>query len=246
MATLQKSCERNHNYQKSLENVILKIKKSGDRPSLCLHACCGPCSSYVLEYLAQYFDITVLYYNPNIYPEAEYNRRLQELQDLYTHFPPVLENKVKVVVLPYNPEDYYSAINVRNEPEIAKEQEKGKRCSRCYELRLKCTYNYAKTQGFDYFCTTLSISPFKDAEKINLIGMELAGIKDYKSLKGNGIELPEPENGNPAWLVSDFKKNGGFRRSLELTQEYNLYRQEYCGCVYSASGAEGTRSVSER
>lgn len=233
MEYLQKSRERNHNYQKSLENVITRIKKSGERPSLCLHACCGPCSSYVLEYLAEYFDVTVLYYNPNIYPAAEYERRLSELQTLYTHFPPVLENKVKVVVLPYDPEEYYSAINARNEPFIAQEPEKGERCHRCYELRLKCTYNYAKTNGFDYFCTTLSISPFKDAEQINSIGMELAGTTEYRSLKGNAIELPPAKDGEPAWLISDFKKNGGFRRSLELSEEYNLFRQEYCGCIYS-------------
>ncbi len=233
MSGLQKSSERKHNYQKSLEKLIQKLQKSGQRPSLCLHACCGPCSSYVLEFLAEYFDVTVLYYNPNIYPETEYQRRLGELKNLYAHFPPVLENKVKFVELPYNPEDYYSAINVRNEPEIAQEPEKGLRCSRCYELRLKCTYNYAKTNGFDYFCTTLSISPFKDAEEMNRIGMELAGTTEWKSMKGNSIELSEPENGGPAWLISDFKKGGGFRRSLELSDEYGLFRQEYCGCVYS-------------
>jgi len=234
MDFLQKSEERNYNYQRSLENVISRIKKSGERPSLCLHACCGPCSSYVLEYLSEYFDITVLYYNPNIYPASEYERRLSELQDLYTRFPPALENKVKVVVLPYNPQEYFDAIGVKENPQIATEPEKGERCRKCYELRLKCTYNYAKNNGFDYFCTTLSISPFKDAEAINKIGMELAGITEWRSLKGNSIELPETKKGAPVWLLSDFKKNGGFRRSLELTEEYNLYRQEYCGCVYSA------------
>lgn len=234
MSALQKSSERKHNYQKSLEKLILNLKKTGSRPSLCLHACCGPCSSYVLEYLAEYFDVTVLYYNPNIYPEAEYQRRLAELKNLYRHFPPVLENKVKFVELPYNPEEYYTYINVRNEPEIAENAEKGLRCSRCYELRLKCTYNYAKNNGFNYFCTTLSISPFKDAEEMNRIGMELAGTTEWKSMKGNSIELVEPEDGGPAWLISDFKKNGGFRRSLELSEEYGLFRQEYCGCVYSA------------
>lgn len=233
MSALQKSVERKHNYQKSLEKLILNLKKTGSRPTLCLHACCGPCSSYVLEYLAKYFDVTVLYYNPNIYPETEYKRRLEELKNLYMHFPPVLENKVKFVEQPYNPEEFYTYINVRKEPEIAKEPEKGRRCSRCYELRLKCTYNYAKNNGFDYFCTTLSISPFKDAEEMNRIGMELAGTTEWKSMKGNAIELVKPEKGNPAWLISDFKKNGGFRRSLELTEEYGLFRQEYCGCVYS-------------
>jgi len=213
---MQKSEKAKQNYQKSLEEIISHKKETGVKPQLCLHACCGPCSSYVLEYLAEYFEITVLYYNPNIYPQAEYERRLSELKDLYSHFPPALENKVRVIELPYDPEEYYTAINVRNEPELAEEAEKGERCRRCYEFRLKCTYKYAKNNDFDYFCTTLSISPFKDAEKINVIGFELQGEDGLK------------------WLPSDFKKKGGFKRSLEISEEYNLYRQQYCGCIYSA------------
>lgn len=189
-----------------------------------MHACCGPCSSYVLEYLASFFDITIFYYNPNIYPQEEYWRRLNELKELYTKFPPVLENKVKVIEENYDPEDFYAAVKTREEPELAKEAEKGERCRRCYEFRLKKAYEYASQNGFDYFCTTLSISPFKDAEKINVLGQQIAAVK-----KNDGI------NPSPSWLPSDFKKKGGFKRSLELSQEYGLYRQQYCGCVYSAT-----------
>lgn len=231
---LEKSSERKFNYQKQLEKVLKKIqsnpKEDGSKPTLCLHACCGPCSSYVLEYLAEYFDITVLFYNPNVYPAEEYYRRLNELKNLYTRFPPVLENKVKLVEMPYDPQDYYKAINVQNEPYIADEPEKGERCRRCYELRLKCTYNYANSKGFDYFCTTLSISSFKDAEKINTEGLKLSG-----GFLWRGRRPPESHEPGPKWLPSDFKKAGGFNRSLELTEKYGLYRQEYCGCVYSAN-----------
>lgn len=204
------------NYQKDLEKLISTLS---DKPSLLMHACCGPCSSYVLEYLSDYFDITVLYYNPNIYPQEEYWRRLNELKDFYTKFPPVLKNKIKVIEENYDPKEFYEAVKTDKEPELAKEREKGERCRRCYEFRLKKTYDYAFKNQFDYFCTTLSISPFKDAEKINVLGMEIADKKN--------------DGKTPKWLTSDFKKKGGFKRSLELSQEYGLYRQQYCGCIYS-------------
>ena len=203
------------NYQKQLDSLLQQLPTQGNRPTLLLHACCGPCSSYVLEYLCKYFEITVLYYNPNIYPAQEYDRRLQELLTFYTKFVPA-EN-VRVIQAPYDPEDFYNAVGTRENPELAKEPERGERCRRCYELRLRYTYNYACTNNFDYFCTTLSISPFKDADMINEIGETLN---------------KEPVEG-PRWLTSDFKKRNGFKRSLELSAEYNLYRQEYCGCVYS-------------
>lgn len=212
------------NHQQELDILISKLESSNERPKLLLHACCGPCSSYVLEYLVKYFDITVLYYNPNIYPQEEYQRRLAELKQLYGVFPPALEGKVQVVELPYNPEDFYAAVGTRAEPELAVEPEKGERCRRCYEFRLKCTYIYAAENHYDYFCTTLSISPFKDAEKINIIGLEL---------QASTATVVEPVETSPRWLPSDFKKKGGFKRSLEISQEYNLYRQQYCGCVYS-------------
>ena len=227
------------NYQKQLEQIIAQIKGLSQKPSLLLHACCGPCSSYVLEYLAEYFRITVLYYNPNIYPPKEYERRLEELKTLYKKFPPVLQNDVKLVECDYNPDEFYDAVGTRQNPELANEPEKGERCRRCYEFRLKKTYDYAKANNFDYFCTTLSISPFKDSEKLNKIGEELGKTKmsaetgaENASSK-NELEPGAAASHSPQWLPSDFKKKGGFKRSLEISAEYNLYRQEYCGCIYS-------------
>ena len=205
---------KQNNFQKELDVILSKIN-TADKPKLLLHACCGPCSSYVLEYLYKFFQITVFYYNPNIYPQEEYTRRLEELKNLYLKFPPALEGKIQVIEENYNTEDFYEAVKTKKEPELATEKERGERCRRCYEFRLKKAFDYAKKNNFDYFCTTLSISPFKDAEKINVIGKEL-----------------EKEDG-PKWLVSDFKKKGGFKRSLEISSEYGLYRQDYCGCIYS-------------
>ncbi len=211
--------KQKRNYQKELDFLLSGFEKnSTHKPTLLLHACCGPCSSYCLEYLSSYFQITVFYYNPNIYPEEEYTRRFEELKKLYQTFPPALEGNVKVVEKNYNPQEFYDAIKIKEEPELAKEAEKGERCRRCYFLRLKAAYDYASENNFDYFCTTLSISPFKDAEKLNDIGEELVRGQTPKS---------------PRWLPSDFKKKGGFKRSLEISQEYNMYRQDYCGCVYS-------------
>ena len=211
------------NYQKKLDDILTNVSSS--KPSLLLHACCGPCSSYVLEYLYKYFDITVLYYNPNIYPPEEYNRRLAELKKLYEDFPPALEGKVSVIEMNYNPDDFYNAVGTRQNPELATEPEKGERCRRCYEFRLRRSFEYAAEHQFDYFCTTLSISPFKDAEKLNTIGEQLElEAQTNKDLAGSKI---------PHWLPSDFKKKGGFKRSLEISQEYGMYRQDYCGCVYS-------------
>ena len=202
------------NYQKKLDELLTNIT---NKPSLLLHACCGPCSSYVLEYLYKYFDITVFYYNPNIYPQEEYQRRLAELRKLYEVFPPALEGKVKVVEEAYDPEDFYKAVGTRANPDLAQEPEKGERCRRCYSFRLRRAYDFAVAGHYDYFCTTLSISPFKDAEKLNVIGEQL-----------------EAENpSGPRWLPSDFKKKGGFKRSLEISSEYGMYRQDYCGCIYS-------------
>lgn len=209
------------NYQKELDKILQNLTPSQEqipitkKPTLLLHACCGPCSSYVLEYLSCYFDITVLYYNPNIYPPQEYQRRLEELKNLYVRFEPA--KNVTVVECPYEPEEFYTAVGTRTQPELAQEPEKGERCRRCYEFRLKYSYKYATEHNFDYFCTTLSISPFKDAEKLNLIGQNLC----------------QNSPDSPKWLPSDFKKKNGFKRSLQLSTQFNLYRQEYCGCVYS-------------
>ena len=213
------------NYQKQLDELLKGLAGSATKPSLLLHACCGPCSSYVLEYLSKYFQITVLYYNPNIYPQAEYERRLAELKKLYERFGPVVEQGVKLVECEYEPDQFYEAVGVRSQPELATEPEKGERCRRCYKLRLKRAFNYAKENHFDYFCTSLSISPFKDAIKINEIGVQL-----------------ENETA-PKWLVSDFKKKGGFKRSLELSEEYGMYRQTYCGCIYSMNNKSNPDSL---
>lgn len=256
------------NYQKKLEEVLKELKQTGERPSLLLHACCGPCSSYVLEYLAEFFQITVLYYNPNIYPEAEYRRRFEELKRLYEDFRPAVDGRVRVVELPYRAEDFYEAVGTREEPELAKEPEKGERCRRCYELRLKAAFDYARENHYDYFCTTLSISPFKDSEKINAIGSQLeweakAGLEAGLAVEGElqylgglaaGAEGDSPEELSqkvrkdiPKWLFSDFKKKGGFKRSLELSDEFDMYRQEYCGCVYSyRSRQEYEKSLKEK
>lgn len=207
-----------NNYQKDLDKLLENLPPNA-RPTLLLHACCGPCSSYVLEYLANYFQITVFYYNPNIYPKEEYERRFSELRALYEHFPPVLEGKVQVIEEKYDPEDFYVAVGTREQPELASEPERGERCRRCYEFRLRRAFEYAATHDFDYFCTTLSISPFKDAEKINVIGRALEGEQSFTK--------------KTRWLPSDFKKRGGFVRSLEISEEYGMYRQQYCGCVYS-------------
>ena len=215
------------NYQKNLDQLLAALEGSAEKPTLLLHACCGPCSSYVLEYLSKYFQITVLYYNPNIYPQAEYERRLAELKKLYEVFPPALETGVKLVECEYDPEQFYDAVGVREEPELASEPEKGERCRRCYKFRLQRAYDYAAANYFDYFCTSLSISPFKDAVKINELGAEI------ERAQLAGAEISEPPAKSPKWLFSDFKKKGGFKRSLELSEEYGMYRQDYCGCVYS-------------
>ena len=213
-----KPMNKKSNYQKQLDSVLEKLSDEQKRPSLLLHACCGPCSSYVLEYLCKHFDITVLFYNPNIYPQEEYERRLNELLNFYKRFVPA--QKVRVIQTPYEPQEFFDAVGTKENPELADEPERGERCRRCYELRLRYTYNYACENNFDYFCTTLSISPFKDADKINEIGARLCE-EALRQAQG------------PKWLPSDFKKKNGFKRSLELSAEYDLYRQDYCGCIYS-------------
>jgi len=209
------------NYQKELEKIISSISNSSPqiKPSLLLHACCGPCSSYVLEYLSKIFNITIYYYNPNIHPQEEYFRRLNELKKFLTVFPDALENKVNLIEDDYNPEDYFIATNVRNEQQLQSEPEKGERCFRCYKFRMERAWDFACKNNYDFFTTTLSISPHKDSQKINLIGKNL--------------ELQKNKNINTKYLFSDFKKKGGFLRSTQLSQEYGLWRQDYCGCVYS-------------
>ncbi|MDE7324878.1 MAG: epoxyqueuosine reductase QueH [Lachnospiraceae bacterium] len=199
------------NYQRMLEKTLFKIAGDGRIPSLLLHACCAPCSSYVLEYLSQYFDITVFYYNPNIFPKEEYDKRVEEISRLIRQMP--LARPVSLLLGAYEPERFFAMAKGREAV-----PEGGERCFACYRLRLLETARVAAAGGFDYFTTTLSISPLKNADKLNEIGEELS----YAC----GV----------AYLYSDFKKKNGYKRSVELSKEYGLYRQDYCGCIYSKSG----------
>lgn len=196
------------NYQLELEHTLESISKLNKKPTLLLHACCGPCSSYVLEYLNNYFDITILYYNPNIYPDSEYYRRKDELKKFLGEFKDI--SSIKLIEDDYNPDDYYKAIEGKEEL-----GEKSIRCYKCYELRLERAAKFAKEHNYDYFTTTLSISPYKISSWINEIG----GLLENKY--------------NVKYLYADFKKKNGYKRSLELSSEYGLYRQDYCGCKYS-------------
>lgn len=221
------------NYQKELDAILSSITKAktfqkGKKPSLLLHACCAPCSSYVLEYLLNFFKITIFYYNPNIHPEAEYNRRLTELKNFLPVFSANKTEKISLIEEPYNTQDFFDATNVQNEPDLKTEAEKGERCQRCYFFRMKKAYQFACQNNFDWFTTTLSISPFKDAQKINTIGksLELENTKNFQT--------------NTKFLTSDFKKKGGFKRSLELSKEFGLYRQDYCGCIFSKQNMNKT------
>jgi len=199
------------NYQKELDKKILEFQREEKVPSLFLHSCCAPCSSYCLEYLTEYFSITVFYYNPNIFPAEEYDDRIHEQERLIKELNEKgVKNKIRLVCGEYRPEVFYEAVKG-----LEKEPEGGERCTKCFELRLYESARLAKEGGFDYFTTTLTISPLKDAERLNRIGEE-AGSKF-------GI----------AFLNSDFKKKNGYRRSIELSKEHSLYRQDYCGCVYS-------------
>lgn len=201
------------NYARELDKTLETLKASGARPRLLLHACCAPCSSYTLEYLTAYFEITLLFYNPNISPESEYTYRADELARLVDGAP--FARNVQLIVEEYAGESFSEmARGLEAEPEG------GARCKKCYRLRLEETARFAAEQNFDYFCTTLSISPYKNAEALNEIGGELA--KQY------GVR----------YLFSDFKKKGGYQRSIELSKEYRLYRQNYCGCIYSKEAAE--------
>ena len=199
------------NYQKELEGILEGLKESGSVPTLLLHSCCAPCSSYCLSYLADYFRITIFYYNPNISPKDEYLKRVSEQKRLIAELP--LKNKVCFAEGIYEPDEFFEIVKGYEEfPEGSQ------RCYLCYEMRMRSTAEYAKKNGFDYFTSTLSISPHKNADWINEIGMKLQD--EY------GV----------AYLVSDFKKRGGYQKSIELSKEYNLYRQNYCGCVYSKRG----------
>ncbi len=215
------------NYQKELEELLDELKRErredAQAPSLLLHSCCAPCSSYVLEYLCGRFRITVFYFNPNISEDAEYIRRMEEqkrLIDAYNregrgHPISILEGE-------HDPRRFFQA--AKGLEDCA---EGGERCLRCFDLRLRETARQASAGGYHFFGTTLTISPLKDAAKLNEIGTALA--KEY------GV----------AWLPSDFKKKNGFQRSVELSKEYGLYRQDYCGCVFSKAGRQMSRAAEQ-
>ena len=197
------------NYQVELENIISENERVANVPSLLLHSCCAPCSSYCIEYLAKHFYVTVFYYNPNIYPDEEYYHRVKEQQRFISEFP--TKYPVKFIEGDFEIERFYDEVakGLENEPE------RGKRCEKCFDLRLGETAKRAASEGADYFCTTLTISPMKDAVLLNTVGEKLG--QEY------GV----------AFLPSDFKKKNGYLRSCEISKEYGMYRQDYCGCVYS-------------
>ena len=197
------------NYQKQMDAVVASLPQ-GERPRLLLQSCCGPCSSYVLEALTPYFCVTVLYYNPNIQPREEYDLRLENQRKIIAALP--TPSAVDILECDYDGEKFDAAVKG-----LESEPEGGARCSVCFRLRLEETAKRAKELGFDWFCTTLTVSPHKDAERLNQIGKAL----------GERYGVP--------FLPSDFKKRDGYKRSIQLSKEYDLYRQDYCGCLFSKS-----------
>ena len=195
------------NYQILTDQAIAAL--AGGKPALLLQSCCGPCSSYVLEYLTQYFDVTLLYYNPNIQPEAEYEKRLFYQREVLKHIP------AKLMACDYDGAAFEAAVRGAED-----EPEGGERCTRCFRLRLEETAKRAAAGGFSWFCSTLTVSPHKDAARINRIGAALGERYGVK------------------WLPSDFKKRDGYLRSIRLSEEYGLYRQDWCGCRYARSAPE--------
>lgn len=196
------------NYQEKLDKMIADNTAKGVTPTLLLHACCAPCSSYVLEYLSQYFSITLHYFNPNIYPEKEYLYRKSELSRLVSEMR--FRNPVSILDCNYDSNVFFEAVKG-----LERCPEGDERCFRCYRLRLERTAEKASEYGFDFFASTLSISPLKNAQKLNEIGEILASEHSVK------------------WLPNDFKKREGYKRSIVLSQEHSLYRQNYCGCIFS-------------
>lgn len=196
------------NYQKELDIILAKYRPEDQPKTLLLHSCCAPCSSYVLKYLSDYFAITLLYFNPNISPKEEYEKRVNEQRRLIAELP----TKYPIAFMEgrYEPSEFYSAVKG-----LEQEPEGGARCHVCYELRLREAALAAKAGGYDYFATTLTISPLKDSQVINAIAKKV------------GEELGVTP------LPSDFKKREGYKQSIELSKEYNLYRQNFCGCVFS-------------
>ena len=203
------------NYSIELEKMIQNLKST---PTLLLHSCCAPCSSYVLNYLSKHFKITVLYYNPNISPKEEYEKRKQEQIRLIQEMP--FENKVDIMDCDYDNDQFETLVKGLEE-----EREGGSRCFRCYRLRLEKTALLASQNHYDYFGTTLTVSPYKNSQKLNEIGYDLEQI----------YHIP--------YLYSDFKKKDGYKKSIEFSKIYHLYRQNYCGCVYSKKQSENKQKA---
>ena len=201
------------NYQKELDKLIEKLEQTKEVPRLFLHSCCAPCSSYVLEYLSEHFAITVFYFNPNIAPEEEYRKRVEEQKRLVEQLPAVYP--IQFLEGRYEPEEFYSRVRG-----LEKEPEGGARCRVCFELRLEEAARLAAEGGYDYYTTTLSISPLKNAQVLADVAIKMG------------------EKWGVAWLPSDFKKKEGYKRSIQLSSEYDLYRQNYCGCVFSRKKEE--------
>jgi predicted adenine nucleotide alpha hydrolase (AANH) superfamily ATPase len=219
------------NYSRELENRIEEFQEKGEHPRLLLHACCAPCSSYCLEYLREYFDVTVFFYNPNITEESEYKKRVIEEKRLIEEYNRQVREKnfegmnsdenariIEIIEGEYKPSDFYE---VARGYEDCKEG--GARCRKCFELRLRETAKVAAEQGFDYFTTTLTISPLKNADVLNEVGEAVGGER---------------------FLPSDFKKKNGYKRSIELSHKFDLYRQDFCGCSFSKAQREREKSLS--
>lgn len=214
----------NINYQKKMDEILTLVKKENEQgmnpKTLLLHSCCAPCSSYVLEYLTNYFQITIVYYNPNISEKKEYQKRVEELKRLLGELP--VKYPVTFIEGDYDPDEYDRA--VKGFEHLG---ERSRRCYECYKLRMDYAARLAKEKGFDYYTTTLSISPHKNAAWLNEIGQQLS------------------EQYEVAYLYADFKKKNGYKRSIELSKQYHLYRQDFCGCVYSKAEDSGKKGLSK-
>lgn len=213
--------ENKRNYQRELDNIINNLKYSEKKPVLLLHSCCGPCSSYVLEYLTQYFYIKLFFYNPNIQPSGEYYKRLDEQKKVIERM--MLADYVELIEGNYDPVNFFNEVKgFENEPEG------GRRCELCIKMRMTEAAKASKLYNADFFATTLTVSPHKNAPYINKTGEEIS------------------EEYSISYLISDFKKKNGYKRSIELCREYDIYRQNYCGCIFSNNGTDNDSKKSGR
>ena len=199
------------NYHTILNNLIEDWKQKNQRPRVLIHSCCAPCSTYTLEFLCEYADVTVLFANNNIHPESEYNKRASVQREFIDNFNKNTGNDVKYIQEKYNPQDFYKKVRG-----LEKEKEGGSRCTSCFQMRLDIVARRAQEMGYDYFGSALTLSPKKNSQLINKLGLE---IQELFSVK---------------YLPSDFKKNNGYKRSIEMCNEYEVYRQCYCGCIFAA------------